>query len=110
MRTLKDATSALAERICHDEQVAVWASELLDFFSDEMKPEDFEQVLALHGSARAAVRDLVEKVLSHDDVGLGEEPMTVREIDHRIGVLEKQREQLEQMFRRYQKTLLKKET
>jgi len=58
-----DAAARLPERF-HDEQIQIWASELLEHFmgNDQLVPtNDYEEILDLNRVAQAAVRDLLDK-------------------------------------------------
>lgn len=59
----------LADTVCHDEQMTIWESEVLDEFHEFLRePGDYEETLAMHRAARAAIRHIVEGAFSHSEL------------------------------------------
>lgn len=59
----------LADAVCHDEQMEVWASELLDEFMEWLPPpSDYEDGLAMRAAAKRAVRAIVDGAFSHPEL------------------------------------------
>jgi hypothetical protein len=65
-----------AAAVCHDDQLTLWASEVLDHLQRHLKaPEDYEGLLDLHGAVEAAVRHVVASAFAHP-------ALTPRPADH----------------------------
>lgn len=48
-----------AAEVCHDEQLQVWASEIIDVLIDHLHPGDFEDVVDIHVSLRGEIKRIV---------------------------------------------------
>lgn len=59
----------LAARVCHDEQMTIWESELLEDLSEFLlDPADQDEVIAMRSAANRAIRNLIAAVFSHPEL------------------------------------------
>mgnify|MGYP000480570566 CR=1 FL=1 len=58
-----DAELTAAE-VCHDEQMTIWAGEVLAHFVDWLDPTDYEDTLAMNQAAADAARDVIESAFN----------------------------------------------
>lgn len=58
----------LASAVCHEDQMIIWASEILDYFSEYLREmRSYDDIIDLNLAAQGAVRHIVKGAFSHPE-------------------------------------------